>query len=87
MKNMYIREICVATVRAQAGLKRENILRAIEQAEMPFAWRHRVRTEREYLRRRSWNEQYYETFALLEGEPGAFARSTNWSYADSRRVY
>jgi len=31
-------EIGVAPVRAQAVMKRENLLRAIEQAEKPFGW-------------------------------------------------
>ena len=56
-------------------MERENLLSAIEQAEMPFAWRRRFRTEREYLRRRSWNEKYYEPLDLAsEGEPGVFAQ-------------
>jgi len=66
VKNGYIWEIGVATERAQAVLKRENLLCAIEQAEKPFAWRHRLRTEREYMKKRSWNDQYYKTFAPLD---------------------
>jgi len=43
------RELGVASVRVQAALKRGNLLRAIEQAEIPFAWHHRFRAEREKL--------------------------------------
>jgi len=35
-------------------ITRSRCWRAIEQAEMPFGWRLRFRTECEYLRRRSW---------------------------------
>ena len=69
-------EIGVATARAQAVMKRENLMRAIQQAESPFEWRHRYRMERDSLKRRSWNEQYYETYCSFgpgEGEPGVFA--------------
>ena len=52
VKNGYIREIGVAAVRAQAVMKRENILLAIEQAEMPLAWRHRYRMEHDRWKRR-----------------------------------
>jgi len=89
VKNGFL-EISVATVRAQAVLKRKNLSRAIEQAEKPFWWQHRYRTGRDYTKRGSWNDQYYETFCSFgpgEGEPGVFARRTNRSYAESRRVY
>ena len=55
-----------APSRAQAVLKRENILRVVEQAEMPFAQRYRLRIESVYSKKRKWNEQYYEIFAPLD---------------------
>jgi len=76
VKNEFIREIGVAAVRAQAVLKRENLMRAIQQAESPFGWQHTYRMERDRSKRRSWNEQYYETFCSFgpgEGESGIFA--------------
>jgi len=47
VKNWFIREIGVAAVRAQAVLKRENLMRAIQQAESPFGWQHTYRMERD----------------------------------------
>ena len=68
--------LCGVPSRAQAAMKRENLLSAIEHSEMPFGWQHRYRMEREYMEKRNWNDQYYETFCSFgpsEGEPGVFA--------------
>ena len=76
VKNGFIREISVAAARAQAVLKRENLMRAIQQAESPFGWQHTYRMERDRSKRQSWNKQYYETFCSFgpgEGELGIFA--------------